>query len=233
MGTIAALREWLLDLVFPKQCLGCGQEGLFLCSACRVGLVPSSPSCPVCGRRTSTGILCGPCAGRTSLRRFLAPYSYRDPLARKLIHTYKYGGVRELAGLFSDEIAAFLDSYAIRPVGPGVLVPVPLHPSRERERGFNQAQLLAAGIGERLGVSVADALHRTRATEPQVELDSHAKRRANVAGAFGVADVEAIRGKTVVLVDDVSTSGATLTEAAKVLRAADCRTVWAIVIAKG
>lgn len=229
---LAAAGRWLLDLLFPKQCLGCMVEGAFLCAPCRAGLALAVPACPVCSRRNFTGILCDSCAERLPLRRLLAPFSYRDQLVRELIHTYKYAGVRELAGLFAEELAAFLDAYGLRPPGTAVLVPIPLHRSRERERGFNQAELLARALGERLSLPVAPALHRIRATEQQTALDSYRERRVNVAGAFRVTDPAAVAGRTVVLVDDVFTSGATLGEAARALRRIGCRTVWAVVIAQ-
>ena len=167
------------------------------------------------------------------LRRFLAPFSYREPLVRELIHYYKYAGVRDIASIFADEIVAFLGFYGIRPQEPAVLVPIPLHRSRERKRGFNQARLLAEALAERLKLPVADALRRIRATAPQVGMDSFEERRTNVTDAFSVNEPAAIAGSTVILIDDVSTSGATLSEAARALREANCRTVWAIVIAKG
>lgn len=233
MHALARVKNWLLDLIFPKFCVGCRVEGTFLCAPCRTELSPSAPSCPVCSRRNFTGILCGPCAADTHLRRFLTPFSYRHPLVRELIHTYKYTGVRELAPLLAGEIVSFLDSYAIRPAGPALLAPIPLHRARERKRGFNQARLLANALGERLSLPVVPILRRSRATEPQTRLNSHDERRRNIANAFRVVGPEAIAGQTIILVDDVSTSGATLAEAARVIREVGCKTVWAIVVAKG
>ncbi len=233
MTAFTGIRTWLLDLIFPKFCVGCRLEGTFLCAACRAGLPSSAPSCPVCSRRNFSGVLCDPCAEKTHLRRFLAPFPYGDPLVRELIHTYKYTGVRELAPFLAEEIVSFLNSYAARPTEPACLIPIPLHRRRERERGFDQARLLADALGKRLSLPVMRLLRRTRATEQQALLDSYDERRRNVADAFRVRDPGAIAGWTVILVDDVSTSGATLAEAARVLREAGARTVWAIVIAKG
>lgn len=233
MAALQRLKTWCLDLLFPKYCVGCGLEGAFLCMPCRGRLAFGTPACPVCRRRNFTGIVCPTCGEVTHLRRFLAPFSYRDPLVRELIHTYKYAGVRELAATFADEIEAFLNFYGVHPHGPSALVPIPLHRSRERSRGFNQARLLAEVFGQRLGLPVIEALARVRPTEQQIEMKSHDERRANVAGAFRVATREELTGRTAILVDDVSTSGATLAEAARTLRDAGCHTVWAITIAKG
>lgn len=230
---LRAIRGWLLDLIFPNQCPGCGQEGSPLCEACRGTLTARVPACPVCSRRNFSGILCRPCSPRLGLRRFLAPFAYSDPLARALIHAFKYEGMRDLAGPLAAEIASHIARHGIRPRPSALLVPIPLHKSRERERGFNQSFLLARELGERWGLAVVPALHRRRAAMPQVEMPSFAARRANVARAFRVADAAAVEGKSVILVDDVATSGATLAAASRVLRLAGARSVSAVAIAKG
>ncbi len=229
----SAVKTFVLDLLFPKLCFGCGVEGVSCCEACRSRMARPAPACPVCSKRNFTGILCTSCAEKSGLRRFLAPFSYRDPLVRELIHTYKYAGVRGLAALFADEIAAFLEAYGIRPNKTFLLVPIPLHRSREARRGFNQAGLLARALGEKLNLPVAHALKRRRATEEQVHMESYEKRRENVARAFRITDPTLVNEKSIILVDDVSTSGATLSEAARALRAAGAKTVWAIAVAKG
>lgn len=230
---ILTLKEWTFDLLFPKHCAGCGSEGSFLCELCRPTLLFGTPSCLGCSKRNFDGVLCAGCAEATGIRRFLAPFSYRDPLARNLVHMYKYEGARELAELLSDELIAFLKFYAIRLPQSSVLVPIPLHRSRLARRGFNQAELLSEGIAKRSGIPVLRALRRTRRTEQQIEMRSHAERKSNVSGAFALRDQDAIRGKTVILVDDVSTSGATMTEAARVIREYGVRSVWGIAVAKG
>lgn len=230
---LTELTEWLLDVVFPKYCASCGSEGSFFCPACRANLNFGAPSCLVCSRRNFTGILCGSCAKKTGIRRFLAPFSYRDESVRKLIHAYKYEGIRDLAPLFADELTAFLSFYGARPRGGCVLVPIPLHRSRERERGFNQAELLSRELEARLGIGVVMPLERVRATEHQTLMESYGARRENISGAFRVQDPGAVRERTVILVDDVATSGATLSEAARALREAGAKSVWALTIAKG
>ena len=231
MGFTAA-KTFVLDALFPKFCLGCGEEGGFLCAVCQTGLIFSAPSCPICSQRNFDGVLCPSCQEKSGLRRFLAPFSYRRELARDLIHAYKYEGVREIKDILAGEILKFLKFYGIK-VPPAVFIPVPLHRSREAERGFNQAGLLAEKLSQELGGRVAEALKRVRRTVEQIEIDSYDKRRENVAGAFRIRAQEAVRGQTAVLVDDVSTSGATIFECARVLRQAGAHTVWAIVIAKG
>ena len=148
------------------------------------------------------------------------------------MHAYKYEGARELKTFFAGEIESFLRFYAIRPRGLSTLVPIPLHRSREQRRGFNQSSLLAEELARRLDLPVVSALSRIKATEQQIDMKSYPDRRRNVADAFKIIDAGAVKEKTAVLIDDVSTSGATLFEAAKVLRNGGAKTVWAIVIAK-
>ncbi len=167
------------------------------------------------------------------MRRFISPFSYREALVRDLIHAYKYEGVKELAESFAEMIVKMLNFYNIRIGGNFILMPVPLHRSRQRERGFNQSELLAERLAKRLNCKVGKVLRRVRATEQQIEMDSYEKRRENVAGAFEVTAPEVISGQAVIIIDDVSTSGATIYEAARCLRQAGARTVWAMVVAKG
>ncbi len=220
-------------MVFPKICLNCGAEGEILCGFCRESLVFSAPSCPVCGKRNFDGVLSDLCAERSSLRRFLAPFSYREGLVRELIHAYKYEGVRELKTPFAEEILKLIKFYDIKVPSAAVLVPVPLHRSRQRERGFNQAGLLAEELGKRLNLEVIPLLKRARATEQQIEMKDYRARRENVARAFTLTNTASSAGRAIILVDDVSASGATLFECARVLREAGARTVWAVAVAKG
>jgi ComF family protein len=146
-----------------------------------------------------------------------------------LVHALKYDGLSALAEPMGQSLAPALVEWGIT---PDLLVPVPLHSSRERRRGFNQAALLARSLGERVDVPVAGRLlRRTRATSPQVRTAGAAARRANVAGAFAVAEQSRVPGRTVLLVDDVCTTGATLRACADALRTAGARTVYALTFA--
>jgi ComF family protein len=146
---------------------------------------------------------------------------------REAIHAFKFGGrrslVRPLGDLIVDQCGAGLPT-------TDALVPVPLSRTRERERGFNQAELLADRLGERLSVRVRSGwLVRVRATAAQSDL-SAAERRANVANAFAAA--RAVRGCDVVLIDDVITTGATVGECARALRAAGARRIGVLAVAR-
>jgi len=115
------------------------------------------------------------------------------------------------------------------------MIALPLHKRRRRERGFNQSELLAQTISERLGISLlpGDTLVRIRSTPPQLSMKSRAARLENLRDAFAVQTTNEITGKTILLVDDVSTTGATLNEAARALKAAGAREVWGLVVAHG
>ncbi|RJQ37525.1 ComF family protein [Candidatus Parcubacteria bacterium] len=229
----AGVREWLLDLLFPRACLQCRAEGALLCRSCRAGITPIGPACPACGSRRLDARLCPSCYKQWRIQRFIAPFAYRDPLARTLIHSFKYDRVQDLAPLLADEVMRWLARYHISLPKDAVFVPIPLHPNRERERGFNQAELFGRALSRASGIPLRPLLRRTRGTPPQSSLESHAARQANVADAFGIGDPRVSVPQKIILLDDVATSGATLREAARTLRAHGARTIWAVVIAKG
>ncbi|MBI4099353.1 ComF family protein, partial [Candidatus Parcubacteria bacterium] len=136
-----------LNLLFPRQCVGCGAEGAYLCPSCagRLATLPSL-TCLACGRRRPDGRTCGACRKKLHLAGLVASLPYDDPLARELIHELKYQRVREIATLLARLVAGTLGERAQHLTRNSAFVPVPLHPSRLRERGFNQAELLAASL---------------------------------------------------------------------------------------
>ena len=208
MPTLTAIRQLatsMLELLLPRKCVGCGSAGAFLCDRC-IAETPRAAD--------TTG---------AGLQLVLAPFEMKGA-AQKAVHRLKYSGVRGLASPMGAAMAQHLQRHG---VAPDVIVPVPLHPSRQRERGYNQAELLAREAGRWLGVPVdAGLLARTESAGPQARSASREERMANVAGAFK-ARREAI-GKSIVIVDDVTTTGATLQECAAVLRQAGARRSWGL-----
>ncbi len=149
----------------------------------------------------------------------------------KAIHEFKYGGksflAKPLGLILSDYARTWLDGRQNLHI-----MPVPLHPRRVRERGYNQSLLLAEGIAKSLGAEIDFlSLRRTRYTKPQTELGSEERSR-NVRRAFSVHNRDKVKGKSILLVDDVATTGSTLNECARVLRKAGCREVFCLVLAR-
>lgn len=175
---------------------------------------------------TAGGEICGACQKRPPyFDRIVAAYRYAFPLS-VLVQRLKYGGELALAPWLADRLADEADRAAL----PELFIPMPLHANRVRERGFNQAALIARRLGRRLGLPVAlDACRRIRDTRPQVELPFDSRRR-NMRGAF-VCD-ENLAGRRIALVDDVMTSGASLSELAGVVRKAGAAEVSVWVVAR-
>lgn len=180
---------------------------------------------------------CGMCRRMEPLfARAMAYGSYESGL-RELIHLLKYGGVRPAANVLGRMLAEAIGGLEgdFPPEGVAV-VPVPLHRKRLRQRGFNQAELIARAAmknmrrGDHLLLR-PEALARTRETESQIGLTSH-QRRANLRGAFAVAEPETVKGREVLVVDDVYTTGATVSECARVLRRAGATRVWVATVAR-
>lgn len=231
------LIEGFLDIVFPRLCLGCGREGEFLCQFCAGALRPVAPVCIGCGltvparRRRIAGRTCNSCRKSTAVGVFWSPFRYEEPLVRSIIRAYKYQRVQLMGEAFADIVAEAFERFGLALPPDALLVPIPLTPERERVRGFNQSELFARALGRRLGRPVSsDILVRIRSAPAQVGLHGH-DRRLNVAGAFALRRFGATEKMAIVLVDDVKTTGATLNEAARLLRRAGARRVWAITAA--
>jgi ComF family protein len=229
-GARAALAAWAGDLAafaLPQRCPGCGapaRSTLLLCEACRAAI--PRVSFALCARclargRDPAGCLAHPGHG------VWAAWLY-DERAARVVQALKYEGRRGLAPGLAAELAR------VAPPAPraDLVMAVPLHSARQRERGYNQAGLLAEALAGAIGVPrLAGAIERVRDTRPQARLDPRA-RRVNVAGAFRVRNPERLRGRTILLVDDVVTTGATFEACLEALgragaRAAGVALAWA------
>ena len=223
-----------LDVLFPPVCAGCGRVGVLLCPACAARLVPVvGPICSCCGRSLAdeshgSADLCHDCAlTPLPLGQMRAPLRYAEPTSR-LIHRLKYEGCFALGQPLAEALIA---GWPCWPQPPDLIIPIPLHPRRRRQRGYNQSELLARPLAQAVGVAYsATALQRTRHTPPQVGLGPRA-RAANVRGAFTAAPDEA-HGRAVILIDDVLTTGATMIAAAEALLAAGAASVSAYCLAR-
>ncbi len=225
---LSRLTRSALDFVFPIHCAGCGREGGVICGQCVDGLERlTAPYCRVCANPGVNG-LCRWCGqsppGFDSLR---SPFRFEGPV-KDAIHRLKYKGERASTGLLARLMAEYLEG---NPVPADALVPTPLHPRRLRSRGYNQSALLARELGKRLSLPVReDLLIRVRNPRPQVETQSQQERRVNVADNFACRTDAA--GLTVLLIDDVATTGSTLSECATALKAAGAARVHALTLAR-
>jgi len=238
-------------LVVPASCAACGsalapaRPPFGLCLPCRGRLVPATAgaACPCCGApvpepppTARPAPRCAACRRRPpAFERLVAPWSYRPPL-REVVRALKFGRLAHLGERLARPLGAELRAAGLAGAGPPAcqaVVPVALHWRRRLARGYDQAARIAAPLAGELGLSFHPALVRVRGTPPQTGL-ARSARRANVRGAFRVRRSEAgrVAGRRVLLVDDVTTTGATLDDAARALLAAGAATVVAVAVAR-
>ena len=230
--TIADRLDWLVDWLYPPRCRACGSgisgpDAEYLCRGCwlKVRLV-SHPLCDICGRpffdTSGDDHSCAACLTRPPYfvrARAWGCYprdeSAEHPL-RQVVHKFKYGRKVSLGKPLGRLMAQGCEEF-LRECRVDLIVPVPLHPKRLRWRGFNQSLLLARQVNRLYRVPVDPfALYRANETVPQTELTED-ERRKNVRGAFAMYTEKSVKGRSVLLVDDVYTSGATVNECSRVL----------------
>lgn len=235
-----------MDILFPCFCVGCGREGAYLCGDCQSTLVFFEQPYCLCQNpsRLPFGVKCKRCA-HLSLNGLYSALPYDAPLVKKIIGRFKYAPfVRELAKTCADLIInhfQLLDKPPYSPSNgwlveagpPWLIVSAPLHKKRLKWRGYNQSECLAKELATRLRVKFCpDCLIKTKKTPPQAEL-SGKEREGSVKNAFACPQSFAVAGHRVLLVDDVYTTGSTMQECARVLKAAGARQVWGVVVARG
>lgn len=229
----------LIDIIYPPRCQICQaflNSNDPFCPTCIEGFTKiTSPKCLICGRpfqsESEEDHACEGCLRkRPVFDRAGAPYLYHGS-AMTAVHQFKYAKKDHMA----KPLGKLLADYAVlrlRGLGECLMVPVPLHPKKLRERGFNQSLLLAKHVSKLLSLELdIFSLRRIRYTRPQTGLKSD-QRRKNVSKAFEVLDRKAIDGKRIVLVDDVATTGNTLNECSRVLKRSGAKNVFCIVFAR-
>ncbi len=219
-----------VELLFPSQCLGCGAGATFLCERCAEQMMPAlPPRCPRCWEPRSFAGECLSCQLPPPAFDALRTAFVHRGLARELVQGLKYRGMTALGEPMGRLLAETARHHGFE---PDVIVPVPLSGLRKRTRGYNQAGVLARSLRRELGVPVeAKALERRRNTPPQARRADAEARWANVAGAF-LAQRKFVQGRSVLLIDDVATTGATLSACAGALREAGARPIWALTFAR-
>jgi len=238
------LENFVADFIFPFFCVGCGKEKVVFCDDCQKKIpLRSFQVCPFCEKAiTLRGRVCSSCQNseiyqKTSLDQLIVATSYQDQVVQKAIHLLKYKFIKDLSvPLGKSLIGALLKNLDFV---PDLIVPVPLHSYRLRWRGFNQAEILANEISNHLlppfKIPVEKNLvERKRYTIPQMKIKNQEERMSNIKNAFWVRKhfQEKVRGKKILIVDDVCTTGATIFECASSLSVYLPKKISAIVIAR-
>jgi len=242
---INSAKTAILDTLFPISCLSCQKPDVWLCDQClkKIEILPSQV-CPYCEKNIcEAGHICLPCKIAFSknnrpipLDNLIVATSYKKNNIAHLIHLYKYNFVQDL----STSLAQLLVWAIIKnnlPL-PDIIVPVPLHPRRLRWRGFNQAELLAKYVSQNLIPSFpipvfSDLILRKKYSTPQMKIKNYQQRQKNIAGIFVCSNnSQILKDKTVLLIDDICTTGATMFECAKALKQSGACSVFGAVIAR-
>ncbi|MFA6106918.1 MAG: phosphoribosyltransferase family protein [Patescibacteria group bacterium] len=250
-----------LDAVFPIECFGCGREGEWVCPDCFKSLAYKEKQyCLHCKKENLFGEFCPGCSRDYYLAGILIAGDYDNELLSRVIKNVKYHLVKGAAGYLGSYLAAFLINeiskarvagmdlkagriwekfsgassapvFLFNPAGV-IIVPVPLSRKRLRTRGFNQSELMAGAITKRLPFAMENRhLKRIKHKIPQAKLGEE-KRKKNISGCYGWSGSN-LEGRSVILVDDVATTGATLNECARILKENGAGEVWGLVAAKG
>lgn len=232
-----SIKLLFLDILFPVKCLGCKKEGEWICEICSNKIkINTEHVCGVCEKNlTPDGRTCLSCKKKNGIDAFLPAVSYKNLLVSKAIHLYKYRFVENLHQPLGNLMIKTLQKTDL-PL-PNLIIPIPLHRKRLRWRGFNQSALLARSISENLLPfskipQKENVLIRKKYTKPQMEIKKFHDRKENIRDAFEIVDKLKIKDKTILLVDDVCTTGSTIFECTKILKQAGAKEVFAIVIAR-
>lgn len=207
----------ILDTFFPPRCVACGTQGLAFCTACREKIAPASNTAPQ----------------TTSL------FNYRDIRLKKALWSFKYRGNRGLAKIFARLLYDYLlEAYSESRIFSGkpiTLIPIPISKKRKNERGFNQSELLVREMSlidsDMSFICLYDVLYRTREAPAQATIKNREERAANMKKVFAVAQSEKIKDAAIILIDDITTTGATFKEAREALLSAGAREVSCLALA--
>ena len=220
----------ILGILFPEKitCVACGKEvfaGEFLCARCKTAM-PYLPAkvCIKCGRKIHVDGVCENCKESLPAFDFARSVCSFAPPAQTLVHSLKFGGKTYLTDYLSEEITALFMREGVR---ADVVVGIPMSEKERRRRGFNQSFLLAEQVAKKTGKPYAEVLQKVKETKRQAKL-GRKQREKNLKGAFRVVDRVAVKGRRVLIVDDVLTTGATTSEAAERLKRAGAKAVFVL-----
>ena len=230
------IKDFILDLLFPKFCFGCGKEGEYICEDCLAIIeILEYHFCPGCQKRTINGETCPSCKKSTKLNGLYFAAPYQNALVKKMITQFKYEPfIRELKKPLADLIITHfqLCEKIKSDFSDFILAPVPLERKRMKWRGFNQSEEIAKELADYLEIPlINDALFKIKETLAQIDLTGE-EREENIKGVFSIKNIEKIVRKRILLVDDVYTTGSTMNECARVLKEAGAKEVWGVAVAR-
>ncbi len=229
--------SFILDLVFPIECLNCNKEGQWLCDKCKKEIkLNEEQNCPICKNTLSHGYICNNCESEKNkfyFERLLIATKYeKQHLIQKLIKTFKYRCIKDLDKYLSSLLSSTIKK-EIKDFQQYTLLAIPLHPKKEKKRGFNQSELLTISIARSLNMrNEMKAIKRIKNTKAQAQLHRE-ERLINLKNAFIVNGHEQILNKKIILIDDISSTLTTLNECAKVLKENDAKEIICCTIARG
>ncbi len=234
------LTNWLADIIFPKFCLGCNKEGQHVCPDCFNRIeINKFPVCYKCEKRSPYGQTCAKCRQKTPLIGLIIPGTWEDKLLRQMIYEFKYRFVKEIKNDLGKTLINYIKIYYQTLINNNtILTFVPLNKRREIWRGFNQAELLCQEIANCFNLPFISLLERKLITSPQAEIKSQYERVKNVKQAFilkrGIDyPLSFFKDKTIIIIDDVCTTGATIEECAKTIKLLKPKEIWGLVLARG
>lgn len=236
--------KWTLDTIFPVRCMGCGKFSdkptEYICRKC-VKKIPLRKDfeCIGCKTKTVLGKTCPNCKDTNPIDQLIAVSDYQNKFVVKIIKTFKYRLIEDLAQPISRLMKKHLiwlnatKKFNILSDDP-IITPVPLHPRRLNWRGFNQSELIAKSLADGLNCRTEPGLLvRSKATIPQADIKEREPRLTNIRGTFKLAGASDLKNRTILLVDDICTTGATLNECADTLKKGGAAKVIGLVIARG
>ncbi len=233
--------EFAVDLIFPYRCIICEKylHKNHLCQKCFKSLpIKKQFECIGCKRPTPLGKTCTFCRDDNQIDQLFIVSDFKNQDTASVIKFFKYRFLSDLAEPLARLTFQYLDHIAQRDHfsfihSNSLLVPVPLHKTREYWRGFNQSELIVRSVGRHYRLDVECALVREARGIPQAELEDRPERLSNVYGLYACSNPDRVRGRSVLLIDDVCTTGATLNECARILKEAGATHVAALVVARG
>jgi ComF family protein len=229
----------LLDIIFPCFCLNCQKEGTYLCRRCFQKIqINNQSNCYVCGKLTKESQTCSACLSKTHINRMFIAGKWEDQLLRQIIYEYKYRFIKEIHKELAETLINYINIYNKTLINNNIVLSfVPLHKRKLYWRGFNQSELLAKELSDKLKIPLLNLIARSRPTPPQVKITDAKKRHKNVSGAFSLLNPKITKtlspGKIIILVDDICTTGATLEECAKALKILKPKEIWGLVLVRG